>query len=75
MKRILMNDTGPGGSLDVDSVQWVILQYRNTPDPETKLSPAMMVLGRPIRDFIPTLPGGYQPHHTWGETLAASDEF
>ena len=34
----------------------------------------MCVFGRPIRDFIPILPGRYQPHNTWQETLAAREE-
>ncbi len=74
MKRILTNNTGPNGGLDVDAVQRAILQYRNTPDPTTRLSPAMVVFGRPIRDFIPILPGRYQPHSTWKETMTAREE-
>ena len=74
MKRILTNNTGPSGGLDVDAVQQAILQYRNTPDRATRLSPAMIVFGRPIRDFIPILPGRYQPHNTWEETLTAREE-
>ena len=46
-----------------------MLQYRNTPDPETKLSPAMCLFGRTIRDFIPIHPGKYEPHPTWKSTL------
>ena len=34
----------------------------------------MIVFGRPIRDFIPILPGRYQPHKTWEETLTAREE-
>ena len=74
MKHILTNNTGPNGGLDVDAVQRAILQHRNTPDPATRLSPAMIVFGRPIRDFIPILPGRYQPHATWEETLIAREE-
>ena len=29
----------------------------------------MCVFGRPIKDFIPILPGRYQPHPTWKDTL------
>ena len=61
VKRILMNNTGPRGSLDTDAFQWAMLQYRNTPDCETKLSPAECVFGRPIRDLIPIHPGRYTP--------------
>ena len=47
MKRLITDNTGPKGELDTDAVQRAILQYRNTPDPDTKLSPAMCVFGRP----------------------------
>ena len=35
MKRLLADNTGPGGSLNNDKVLRAILQYRNTPDPDT----------------------------------------
>ena len=43
--------------------------YRNAIDPETRVSPAMIVFGRPIRDPIPIPMGRYCPHPTWTETL------
>ena len=48
VKRLIGTNTKPGGGLDTDALQRAILQYRNTPDPETKLSPAMCVFDRPI---------------------------
>ena len=74
VKRLIGTNTKPGGGLDTDALQRAILQYRNTPDPETKLSPAMCVFGRPIKDFIPILPGRYEPHPTWIDTLAKREE-
>ncbi|XP_014670775.1 PREDICTED: uncharacterized protein K02A2.6-like [Priapulus caudatus] len=38
MKRLITDNTGPKGELDTDAVQRAILQYRNTPDPDTKIS-------------------------------------
>ena len=51
-----------------------MLQYRNTPDRTTQLSPSMCVFGRPIRDVLPIHPGKYQPHKIWQETLAARED-
>ena len=64
-----MNNTGPDGSLNTDAFQRAMLQYCNTPNQTTKLSPAMCLFGRPIRDFIPILPGKYLPHPTWQNVL------
>lgn len=73
-KRLIADNTGPSGQLNTDAIQRAMLQYRNTPDPDTKLSPAMCLFGRPIKDFIPILPGRYKPHTTWQETLGARED-
>ena len=69
VKRIITENCGPSGSLDVDSFHRSMLSYRNTPDPYTKVSPAMAVFGRQVRDGLPVLPGHYNPHNTWRELL------
>ena len=74
VKRLIMSNTDPTGAIDTDAFQPAMLQYRNTPDRDTKLSPAMCVFGRPIQDFIPIPPGKYLPHNTWRDTLAAREE-
>ena len=70
VKRLLMDNTGPSGSLDTDKFQKAMLVYRNSIDPETKASPALILFGRPIRDAIPIPLGRYCPHNTWKELLA-----
>ena len=74
VKRMLVDNTDSKGSLDTDAFQRAMLQYRNTPDRDTGLSPAMVLFGRPIRDFIPIHPGRYRPHPTWRETLLSREE-
>ena len=70
VKRMLMDNTGPTGSLDVDQFQRAMLVYRNTIDFKTRASPALILFGRPIRDPIPIPMGRYCPHTTWKEILA-----
>ena len=53
----------------MDSFHRVILSYRNAPDPFTKVSPAMAIFGRHVRDGLPVLPGHYNTHNTWRELL------
>ena len=49
-KRLLTSCIGPNGSLNNDRFLRAMLQLRNTPDPECKLSPAQIIFGRPLRD-------------------------
>ena len=69
VKRLLMDNVAPNGSLHLDNFQRAILNYRNTPDRDTRLSPAQCIFGRPIRDFLPIHPGRYHPHMMWSDTL------
>ena len=55
MKRLLMDNIGPNGHLHTDNFLEAILQYRNTPDAATGISPAKYVFHRPIRDFLPDI--------------------
>ena len=74
IKRLITGNIGKDGAINIDAFQKAILQYRNTPDPTTKFSPAMCVLGRPTKDLIPILPGKYHPHQTWRKSLNLREE-
>ena len=56
VKRLLRTNVSADGSFDLDAVMSGLLQLCNTPDPNTNLSPAQILLGRKLRDFLPMPP-------------------
>ena len=58
---MIRDAVGLTGELDTVNLVKGLLQLRNTPDPDTGLSPAQMLLGRQLKDFIPAKP---KPHIT-----------
>ena len=69
-KRTIMENTGPQGDVDIPAFQRAMLTYRNTPTPLDNRSPAEIVFGRQIRDFVPVMPGKYERCDTWKDTAA-----
>ena len=69
IKCALAGNTPDNGELDCNSFQRAMLTYRNTPDPITKISPAMAVFSRPIKDLIPVLLGKLHLHPCWDRLL------
>ena len=55
VKRLLETNVGADGTLDTDKVVAALLQLRNTPDRECRLSPAQVLFGRSIRDALPKI--------------------
>ena len=70
MKRLLMDNTGPNGSLNNEDFLRAILQYRNTPDAATDTSPAMYIFHRPIRDFLPDI-NISKTDEEWGKVITS----
>ena len=73
-KRLLRDNVSPTGGLDNVAVTRAVLTYRNTPDRDTGLSPAYMLLGRQLKDFLPSKPDHLPPlgshkdlNSTWQE--------
>ena len=69
MKRLLKDNISPNGDLENTKFHRALLTYRNTPDRDTMLSPAQVVFGRNIRDFMPVLPQQYKPRSEWLLTM------
>jgi hypothetical protein len=61
VKRMIVDNISRTSSLDIDKFQSAILMYRNSIDPETKASLAMILFARPIRDAIPIPRGRLNP--------------
>ena len=68
-KRILMDNTGPMGTLNTDKVSVALLQYHNTPLREVNKSPAQLATGRQLRDGVPAEKQHYKVNENWSKTL------
>ena len=68
MKRLIAGNTDQGGTLS-DQFHKALLQYRNGPDPATKVSPATCLFGRATRDLLPGIPDRYKPHTEWADKM------
>ena len=65
-KRCITENVDSMGNLNQDSYYRAVLQYRNTPLQDINLSPAQIIFGRQLKDFMPVIPGKYQPRREWG---------
>ena len=68
-----MDNVGHSGTLDTDSFAAAILNYRNTPDRDTKLSPSQILYARQLRDAVPTNPSNLQLRKEWLLTKEARE--
>ena len=68
-----MDNTGTSGSLNNDEFLKAILQYRNTPDTATGISPAMYIFHRPIRDFLPDI-NIRKPQENWNDVITSHQD-
>ena len=67
-KRLLRENMGPEGTLNTNRFMRAIMQFRNKPMQDCRRSPAQMVFGRQLRDFLPTLLHKYEPAQDWTVT-------
>ena len=60
-KRLLRDIKSHNRGLDNAAITRAVLTHRNTPDRDTGLSPAYMLLGRQLKDFLPSKPNHLPP--------------
>ena len=58
-KRLVRGNLTQTGSLQTDRFARALLAHRNTPCPVSGLSPAQIVFGRVLRDFLPLQHGKF----------------
>ncbi|MEL6805024.1 MAG: transposase family protein, partial [Bacteroidota bacterium] len=74
-KRLLRDNTGPDGSINNNMVACAVLQYHNTPLQGCPMSPAQLLFGRPLADFLPVNPNAYCLHPHWRQqTMRAQQQ-
>ena len=65
MKRLCRENLAAGGRTDCDAFLRAMMAYRNTPDRDTGRSPAQVLFGRKLRDFLPGPLTRYKPAEQW----------
>ncbi len=78
-KRCLLSNVDSSGRLNNNKLLRAMLQLRNTPDPDCKMSPAEIVFGRPLRDsfaFLNRLEKFSNPavRNTWREAWKLKED-
>ena len=78
-KRLLEDHIEPDGSINNDNFVRALLQLRNTPDRDCKLSPAEVLFGHQLRDAMPQLDKSVpifdspQLHKSWRENWLSKE--
>ena len=79
-KRLLEDNVETDGGLDSDRLIRALLQLRNTPAPDCRLSPAQVLFGRQLNDAMPVLDKSLtifennQIHSEWHELWAKKED-
>ena len=73
VKRLIADNVSPTGNLNTDSFSAAILNYRNTPDRDTEMSPSHILFSRQLRDSIPTNPENLKMRSEWVLTQQARE--
>ena len=72
-KRLLQENT-TDGSINNDKVACAVLQYHNTPLRDCSMSPAQLLFGRALADFLPVNPQAYKLHPYWAKQVERSQQ-
>ena len=71
VKRLLQENVDSDGSIENSRFLNALLTYKNTPDRDMALTPAEIVLGKPLNDFFPNVTNGLLSNHQhWKDKLS-----
>ena len=70
-KRLVRGNCSQNGDLNNDKFIRALLAHRNQPCSTAGLSPAQIIYGRVLRDFLPLQPGKFQPRPEWRQAAEA----
>jgi hypothetical protein len=73
VKRMLRDNVSATGQFDRAKFSRALLQLRNTPDRDTRVSPARALFGRELRDFLPR-PGSALMGDLWIQMADAREK-
>ena len=65
MKLLIRENTNGDGNLTGNRFLQALMTYRNTPDRDMGLSPAQVIFGRNLRDFLPSPQSRLRPRPEW----------
>ena len=68
-KRMLRDNVNTNGTVNNDKVARAVLQYHNTPLQDGPMSPAQLLFGRALADFLPVNPKAYELHPYWAQQV------
>ena len=74
LKRLISDNVDKSGNLDNDAVAAALLTYRNTPDRDTNMSPAMILFARQLRSNIPCHPDKLRLIKEWIFTASQREQ-
>ena len=69
----MSKNVGRNCTLDTDRLAMALLQYRNTPDRDLRLSPVHILFARKLNNVVPVKPGDYTPKKEWLLTARARE--
>ena len=67
---MLVDNVALDGTLETEKFRRVLMQFQNTPDRDTKQSPAQIIFGKEMLNFLPCAHENYELAGVWNRIAA-----